>query len=102
LVSTNSNRKQEAVYFAHIEGELDSIADTDRPLFTTDVTDESKAVQYEFVCDGTRYATGPVLTRVEAYTALVRSLGFTGQTSHSIALGGQNVRNHRLCDLRTF
>jgi len=60
------------------------------PLLTTDVTDDSKAVQYEFVCDGTRYPTAPVATTPEAYTALVRLLRFAGQTSHSIAIGGKS------------
>ena len=88
-VSTNAAQKQEVNYFPHVEGEIDNLADSDHPLFSTDVTDDSKAVTYEFVCDGTRYPTSPVLTTIEAYTALVRSLGFAGQTSHSIALGGK-------------
>jgi len=89
-VSANPQTKQEVNYFPHVEGELDNLSQTDHPLFTTDVTDDGKAVQYEFVCDGTRYPTAPITTTVEAYTALVRSLGFAGQTSHSIALGGKS------------
>ena len=102
--SATPSVNQECNYFPHVEGQIDSIIppDADHPLFTTDVTDDSKAVQWEFVCDGTRYPSSPCLTTVEAYTALVRALGFAGQTSHSIAIGGKAYETTDFCICENF
>jgi len=88
-VSSVPSSNKEVNYFPHWEGMVDGASDTDHPLATTDVIDDSHGIQYEFVIDGVRTPTTPVLTTVEAYSRLISSLGLSAQTSHSLGVTGR-------------
>ena len=98
--SGSPNTLKEVNYFPHVEGQLDSLGDTGHPFATTDVTPDEKAITYEFTVDGKRFPSTPINTTVEAYTALVRALGFAGQTSHSLGVGGRyyETSNFVICE----
>ena len=94
--SSNPTLYKIANYFPHTQGEIDSImpADETHPLFGKDCTPDSHGIQYEFVCEGVRYPTTPVLTTVEAYANCVRALGLLGQTSHSFGVTGRGYESN--------
>ena len=100
--TSSTDTLKEVNYFPHVEGQLDSAGDADHPLVTTDITSDTKAIQYEFVIDGQRYPTSPVTTTVEAYSQLVKGLGMAGQTSHSVAIGGRYYETLDFCILQDF
>ena len=77
---------QECNYFPSPVGQINSVGQVDYPFMHTDVIDDAKSVGYQFVCNGDRYPTAPVETLSKAYYRMVLSLGFGGQTSHSIPL----------------
>ena len=88
--STENDALKPVNFFPHpVEGLIDDLTDTGYPLASIMVSPDSKAYEWEFVCDGIRYPTAPVRTTVESYALAVQSLGLSGQTSHALALGGR-------------
>jgi len=104
-VSPDTNLNKECNYFPHTQGQIDSLnpVDATHPLYGLDATPDSHGIQYEFVCDGIRYPTTPVLTTVEAYANCVRALGLSGQTSHSFGVTGRAYEsNDCFCIIENF
>ena len=94
-----------ANYFPHTQGDIDSLlpADETHPLYGVDTTPDSHGIQDEFVCEGVRYPTTPVLTTVEAYANCVRALGMLGQTSHAFGVTGRGYEsNDCFCIIGSF
>ena len=94
-----------ANYFPHTQGDIDSLlpADETHPLYGKDTTPDSHGIQYEFICEGVRYPTTPVLTTVESYANCVRALGLLGQTSHSFGVTGRAYEsNDCFCIIENF
>jgi len=93
-VSSVPSSNKQVNYFPHWEGMVDPGGDPDHPLATTDVVDDANGIQYEFVIDGQRQPTTPVLTSVEAYSRLISALGLMGQTSHSLGVTGRGYESN--------
>ena len=92
-VSASPALRKECNYFPHTQGLIDGAVDPGHPLYGTDVTPDNYGIQYEFVIDGKRAPTTPVLTTVEAYANVVRALGLAGQTSHSLGINGRGYES---------
>jgi len=87
-VSSDPNLKKEVNYFPHVEGGLDSLSQTDHPLFSDDVVQDSKAISVEMTINGERFPTSPAMYTTEQYVRAILSLGYSGQTSHSLGIAG--------------